>query len=151
MNISRRNFLTDSAVIVCGAMLSPTLQSCSVGKLLYASRNIPVIEGEPLLLLANEPLLRNVGGAVKKRFSVINNGDVILIIRLSEKEFVAYAAQCTHMGAEVGAPVNNVMTCPFHGSQYNAANGAVMKGPAEEPLQQFTVLFDEVKQELRIQ
>lgn len=110
-----------------------------------------MIDGEPKLLLVNEPLLRNVGGAVKKRFNAINDGDVILVIRLSEKEFVAYAAQCTHMGAEVGTPVSGVMTCPFHGSQYNAANGAVMKGPAEEPLQQFTVLFDEVKQELRIQ
>lgn len=110
-----------------------------------------MIEGEPVLLLANEPQLSNVGGAVKKRFSAVNDGDVILVIRISEKEFTAYAAQCTHMGAEVGMPVNGVMTCPFHGSQYSASNGSVIQGPAEQSLQHFTVLFDEVKQELRIQ
>jgi cytochrome b6-f complex iron-sulfur subunit len=151
MSISRRNFLANSAAIACGSLLSTGLNSCSIGKLLYHSGEIPVIEGPALVDLTHEPSLQQLGGAVKKRYRAINDGDVILIIRMSEKEFKAYAAQCTHMGAEVGVPTNGVMICPFHGSQYNAADGRVIKGPAEQSLQQFIVQFDEAKQELRIQ
>ena len=151
MQISRRNFLTNSAVVVCGSLLSTGLESCSIGKLLYSSRNIPIIDGKPVLSLSTEPLLQKIGGAVKKRFGTVNDGNVILVVRREEKQFIALAGQCTHMGAEVNGPIDGILTCPFHGSQYHAADGTVTRGPAEEPLRRFDVLFDESTQEILIQ
>ena len=150
MTISRRNFITNSAVVVCGAMLSSGLDSCSIGHLLYHSGDIPVIEGPAVVDLSKETSLQHVGGAVKKRYSEINDGDVILVIRISEKEFAAYAAQCTHYGAEVNTPIDGVVTCPFHGSRYKAVDGNVIQGPAKEPLKSFNVYYDEGKQQLSI-
>jgi len=150
MPLSRRNFLTNSAAVVCGAMLSTELESCSIGKLLYHSGDIPVLEGPALLDLAAESSLQHIGGAVKKRYSSVNDGDVILVIRISEREFAAYAAQCTHYGAEVNTPVDGVMVCPFHGSRYKAADGSVLQGPAKEPLRRLIAEFDENKKQLLI-
>ena len=150
MTYSRRNFLTNSAAVACGALLSAGLESCSIGHLFYSSGDIPVIEGMPILVLSTEPLLQQIGGAVKKRYSALNDGDVILIVRISEKEFTAFAAQCTHWGAEVDKPVGGVLVCPFHGSRFNAIDGSVIEGPASEPLRKFVVDFDESKQQLLI-
>ena len=93
MTLSRRNFLTNSTAVVCGAVLAGGSESCSIGHLLYSSGDIPVIEGTPILALSTEPSLQQIGGAVKKRYGAVNDGDVILIVRISEKEFAALAAQ----------------------------------------------------------
>ena len=150
MTLSRRNFLTNSTAVVCGAVLAGGSESCSIGHLLYSSDDIPVIEGTPILALSTEPSLQQIGGAVKKRYGAVNDGDVILIVRISEKEFAAFAAQCTHWGAEVNNPVDGVLVCPFHGSRYKATDGSVLEGPAKKPLRKFTVDFDESKQQLLI-
>ncbi len=150
MPLSRRNFLVRSASTACGMIFSAGLESCNIGSLLYSSGDIPVLEGKPVLSLSSESGLQTIGGAVKKRFSAVNDGNVILIVRTGEKHFIAFAAQCTHMGAEVNGPTDGVFLCPFHGSQYSASDGKVIRGPAEEPLQRFNVVLDETKQEIQI-
>ncbi|TDV49011.1 nitrite reductase/ring-hydroxylating ferredoxin subunit [Actinophytocola oryzae] len=60
-------------------------------------------------------------------------GGMLLIVREGD-EVKAYNAACTHMGTTVEAPVDGVSTCPNHGSQFNAADGSVKKGPAAQPL-----------------
>lgn len=46
----------------------------------------------------------------------------------------AFNAACTHQGTIVGTPKSGVITCPNHGSQFNAADGSVRRGPAAAPL-----------------
>jgi cytochrome b6-f complex iron-sulfur subunit len=46
----------------------------------------------------------------------------------------AFNASCTHQGTIVGAPRGGVITCPNHGSQFNAADGSVERGPAAAAL-----------------
>ena len=46
----------------------------------------------------------------------------------------AFNAACTHQGTIVGTPKSGVITCPNHGSQFNAADGSVQRGPAAAPL-----------------
>jgi len=44
------------------------------------------------------------------------------------------SATCTHQGCTVGAPHNGVVTCPCHGSRFEAATGRVLRGPATRAL-----------------
>lgn len=42
----------------------------------------------------------------------------------------AYDATCPHQGVTVDPPVDGTITCPGHGSQFDAATGALKQGPA---------------------
>lgn len=46
----------------------------------------------------------------------------------------AYDAVCPHQGVTVDPPENGTITCPGHGSQFDAASGALKKGPAQTGL-----------------
>ncbi|WP_245717550.1 ubiquinol-cytochrome c reductase iron-sulfur subunit [Nocardia jejuensis] len=54
-------------------------------------------------------------------------------------EFHAFSAKCTHAGCTVKGIVKGQILCPCHGSSFNAADGAVISGPAEKPLAARTV------------
>lgn len=43
---------------------------------------------------------------------------------------------CTHAGGPIclGEIINGVVTCPWHGSQFEVSTGKVVRGPAESPL-----------------
>ncbi|HEV7907012.1 MAG TPA: Rieske (2Fe-2S) protein [Pseudonocardiaceae bacterium] len=73
-------------------------------------------------------------------------GKKLVLVRNSATAVKAYDATCTHKGSQVGAPASGVMTCPSHGSQFDAATGAVKKGPAVTALAevQVTVQGDQV-------
>ncbi|MBA3489890.1 MAG: Rieske (2Fe-2S) protein, partial [Longispora sp.] len=49
-------------------------------------------------------------------------------------ESLAYDARCTHQGAIVDPPESGVITCPLHGSQFKAEDGALLRGPAAQGL-----------------
>jgi Rieske Fe-S protein len=68
------------------------------------------------------------------------NGPV-LIIR-SGSDVKAYDARCTHQGTTVRPPVNGLIVCPQHGSQFDATTAAVKKGPAKTPLTSLAVKVD---------
>jgi cytochrome b6-f complex iron-sulfur subunit len=46
----------------------------------------------------------------------------------------AYSAVCPHQGVTVDPPVDGTITCPGHGSQFDATSGALKKGPAQTGL-----------------
>lgn len=46
-----------------------------------------------------------------------------------------FSAVCTHQGCLVGEVQDGQIRCPCHGSAYDAATGAVVRGPATEPLE----------------
>jgi len=58
----------------------------------------------------------------------------VLIVQPSAGTVKAYDPTCTHQGTTVNPPQSNVITCPNHGSQYNATDGSVKRGPAPLPL-----------------
>ncbi|GAA4384430.1 Rieske (2Fe-2S) protein [Tsukamurella soli] len=49
-------------------------------------------------------------------------------------KFVAFSAICTHQGGTVTAGDGLTLVCPLHGSRFDAATGAVERGPATAPL-----------------
>jgi cytochrome b6-f complex iron-sulfur subunit len=67
------------------------------------------------------------------------DGTPIVIVQPTAGEFKAYDARCTHMGTTVDAPQNGVMTCPNHGSRFNATDGSVANGPAGSPLKSVNI------------
>jgi cytochrome b6-f complex iron-sulfur subunit len=57
------------------------------------------------------------------------NGPVLLV-QPTAGVIKAYNASCPHQGTTVDPPVDGTITCPNHGSQFDAASGALKKGPA---------------------
>jgi nitrite reductase/ring-hydroxylating ferredoxin subunit len=51
--------------------------------------------------------------------------------------FYAFGDTCTHMGCSLakGDLEGTTVTCPCHGSKFDARNGAVLHGPAQEPVE----------------
>jgi cytochrome b6-f complex iron-sulfur subunit len=73
-------------------------------------------------------------------------GGKTLLLRPNDGEVTAVSAVCPHAGAIVNPPRNGVITCPLHGSKFDAATGALRGGPATEGLKAVpvTVKGDEV-------
>jgi Rieske Fe-S protein len=61
------------------------------------------------------------------------SGKPAIVTRLTSSSAVCFSAICTHMGCTV-APKANELDCPCHGSRFNLRTGAVLNGPASEPL-----------------
>lgn len=53
-----------------------------------------------------------------------------VILAKANGKVVAHTAVCTHQGAII----DGAGTCPLHGSKFDPATGAVINGPATEPL-----------------
>lgn len=61
-------------------------------------------------------------------------GERLVVAQPSAGEFVAFSSRCTHQGAQVEAGNGLTLTCPNHGSQFDATDGKVLRGPAESAL-----------------
>lgn len=79
-----------------------------------------------------------VGGAAS--FTDPRTGDPSIVIQAKAGKFVAFDAVCPHAGCTVGYDQSaSVIVCPCHGSQFNAATGAVENGPAASGLAPITI------------
>jgi nitrite reductase/ring-hydroxylating ferredoxin subunit len=56
--------------------------------------------------------------------------------------FCATQARCTHRGGQLSQAKldGSTVTCPLHGSQFNVCSGAVLRGPAMDPLTTYRVV-----------
>lgn len=62
------------------------------------------------------------------------SGNKLVLVQPSAGEVKAFSAVCPHQGVTVAAPQGGTITCPGHGSQFNAGTGAVTRGPATSGL-----------------
>jgi cytochrome b6-f complex iron-sulfur subunit len=92
----------------------------------------PAAPGTPLARLSDVP----VGGG---RIVTTSGGEAVLLVQPTAGTVKAYNPTCTHRGTRVPAPRNGVMTCPSHGSKFEASDGSVVQGPATRPLQEIAV------------
>jgi nitrite reductase/ring-hydroxylating ferredoxin subunit len=62
----------------------------------------------------------------------------VLVVNLGSK-IVCLDGRCTHAGAPLveGTLEGEVLTCPWHYSQFNVVTGEVIRGPAGEPLRSY--------------
>jgi len=61
----------------------------------------------------------------------------IVVRNLPNRGLIALSTICTHKGCEVRV-LPDAFQCPCHGSEYRV-DGAVVEGPASQPLQRFAV------------
>jgi nitrite reductase/ring-hydroxylating ferredoxin subunit len=58
--------------------------------------------------------------------------------------FCATQDKCTHRQGPLseGKLDGSTVTCPWHGAQFNVCTGAVLRGPAKDPLKTYRVLVE---------
>jgi nitrite reductase/ring-hydroxylating ferredoxin subunit len=54
--------------------------------------------------------------------------------------FFCLDGRCTHAGAPLGEGTlaGEVLTCPWHGSQFKVTDGSILRGPTEKPLKVYS-------------
>lgn len=59
-------------------------------------------------------------------------------------EICAFTDDCTHIGGPLneGELDGEVLTCPWHGAQFNVRTGQVLRGPARQDIQTYPVRID---------
>lgn len=77
-------------------------------------------------------------------FTIPSTGDPGVVIHLSNDQFVAYDATCTHAGCQVDYDATSQqLICPCHGATYDPAHDAtVLAGPTQTPLTKVAVHVD---------
>jgi thiosulfate dehydrogenase [quinone] large subunit len=93
--------------------------------------------GTAIALAKNVP----VGGSAS--FTDPSSGDPSIVIQATAGKFLAFDAVCPHAGCAVAYDQSaRVIACPCHGSQFNAATGAVEQGPATTGLKPIAISQD---------
>ncbi len=67
------------------------------------------------------------------------DGVAVVVSRSESGEVCAIANACTHAGGPLadGSREGDVVTCPWHGSEFDLCSGEVLRGPATEPQQRY--------------
>jgi nitrite reductase/ring-hydroxylating ferredoxin subunit/uncharacterized membrane protein len=75
------------------------------------------------------------------QMKLLHVGDRRVVLARTEDGYVACDDRCTHKGGSLadGVLACGVITCPWHGSQFDAKTGKVKAGPAEEPIRTYRV------------
>ena len=72
-------------------------------------------------------------------WKVISEKNTAWVVRKSEKELIALAPQCTHLGCAYHYEQRtNEFVCPCHTSSFSL-EGAVLTGPAPRPLDRYEI------------
>jgi nitrite reductase/ring-hydroxylating ferredoxin subunit len=71
------------------------------------------------------------------------SGDRVAIARVGDALY-GFGDTCTHRGCSLasGALETTIVTCPCHGSQFDVTTGAVVRGPAVEPVRSYPVRLE---------
>ena len=85
---------------------------------------------------ADHAALSSPGGVVR---IVVGDDTRIRLVRGKDGAIQALSMSCTHFGSDLGYDGDaGVLACPSHGSRFSL-DGAVIEGPADEPLERWGV------------
>jgi 3-phenylpropionate/trans-cinnamate dioxygenase ferredoxin subunit len=70
-------------------------------------------------------------------------GELICLARVNG-EICAFTDNCTHISGPLsdGELEGEVITCPWHGAQFNVRTGKVLRGPARQDLMTYPVKIE---------
>ena len=126
LRVSRRNLLQSGGIAVGAGVLG------AVGYTVYG----PGGHDAPY----HPPTGGNGSGTVLAPVADIpDGGGVVLtkteiVLTRTGNQIAAFSAVCTHEACLVNNVQNGLISCPCHGSTFDAATGAVRNGPATSPL-----------------
>ena len=126
-DIDRRHFFVACAAGVCAF--------ATTGCASLATHPVTTTNGVVRLMFADHPDLARPRGSV--RILPTGERDPVYVLALGDNRFAAVSPICTHRGCTV-EPRDEHLVCPCHGSTYDRS-GAVLRGPAEQPLRRFRV------------
>jgi nitrite reductase/ring-hydroxylating ferredoxin subunit len=116
----------------------------------WLARTSPVMP-EPNVQSAAKAGRRSERAPLKEnefRISEVPPGSVVLVGDVAvfsvDGGFCATQARCTHRQGPLseGTLDGSTVTCPLHGAQFNVWTGAVLRGPAKDPLKTYRVTVD---------
>jgi nitrite reductase/ring-hydroxylating ferredoxin subunit len=87
--------------------------------------------------------LNEVPAGSMKQFDI--NGHELIIAHINDR-FYCLDARCTHAGAPLaeGDLNGDILTCPWHYSQFVVSDGSVLRGPANASLKIYeTIIKDD--------
>ena len=87
------------------------------------------------------PLASAGDGLGLDQMTLVRVGNTRIAVGRSEQGVVAFDDRCTHRGGPLsdGVMICGTVQCPWHGSQFDVATGAVKCGPATEPIATYPV------------
>jgi cytochrome b6-f complex iron-sulfur subunit len=142
--ISRKEFISLVGSGVGAAFLLPCLSSCGSGGD-PAPATTPVDETLNLADTATYADLLSIGW---QHITIDNT--LIIVAQTGQNAYAAVSATCTHEQERVIYRAdNNRFFCPRHSSAFTTT-GAVVNGPATQPLRQYTTTFNAANKTLRI-
>ena len=140
----RRRMLVDSAIAALAVAGTGLLTGAAVARTRPRTASAPSIDAAttpapgastgapapagPSVPAASVP----VGGGV--RTAAPGSGDPVYVVQPVAGTYAAFSGVCTHAGCTVNPPKDGQFVCPCHNSCFDAATGAVLRGPATEPL-----------------
>ena len=75
------------------------------------------------------------------QMKLLRVGDRRIVLARTANGYVAFDDRCTHRGGSLagGVMICGTVQCLWHGSQFDAATGAVKAGPAKDPIRVYTI------------
>jgi 3-phenylpropionate/trans-cinnamate dioxygenase ferredoxin component len=76
--------------------------------------------------------------------AVVVDGEPICLAKV-DGSIYAFTDNCTHISGPLdeGELEGEVLTCPWHGAQFNVRTGKVLRGPARQDIQTYPVQVEE--------
>lgn len=86
----------------------------------------------------------DAGGLELNQMRLLRVGGKRIVLGRTEDGYVAFDDHCTHRGGSLagGVLICGTVQCPWHGSQFDTATGAVKAGPAKESIAAYRVEAD---------
>lgn len=140
--LNRRAFLAKSAAAAAAAALSSGCGNGVFGPPLPSNGGGSIPSGTVTITVSQFPGLATVD-------TLVQVGLERAVKRTGSNTFLALSTICTHQGCDAAVNSANQVECPCHGSRFDS-NGAVVNGPAAQPLAVLSTQYNAQNDQLTI-
>lgn len=125
--MGRREFLVKAGFVAGGAVLTVSALGGTAFGATFEDVTIDVAADGPLAKVGGYEIVDSSAGK-------------LIVIHEDADKYAAFSAKCTHKGALLDYDaIGKKLICKKHGSAFDETSGAVLRGPAEDPLKSYSV------------